>query len=247
MGQVTVNIDDNTPLISEILDTDYGPMIVPHHDINQTGALRKTRKGVHHDRMMLLAGIIASRPDGRVFVDAGANLGAFTMGLAPHVDGWIHAFEPQPIICNMLAGTVALSQRTNIRVHNVCLGDRDYRIEVPQFIYSSSLNFGSIEFGPEQIENLNQNRTKDAERVEFVPMRPLDWYGFQRIDVLKIDVQRMEIPLLAGAAETLERCRPVIFIEWIDNDPGTLIRTLASYGYVVKSDHQDDWLCMYEG
>ena len=230
----------------EILDTDYGPMVVASHDFNQTGALRATRRGVHHDRMVLLAGLLDAMPPDRVAVDAGANLGAFAVPLSAHVGdgGWMHAFEPQPVVFNMLAGSLALTQRVNVRAHNVCLGDVDGRIEVPQYDYHSPMNYGSIEFGPAQVEPLNQARGADPAKVEYVDMRRLDGYGFERLDLMKIDVQRMEIPLLTGAAETLRRCRPVLFVEWIDNDPGTLIRALESHGYRVKSEHVDDWLCV---
>jgi hypothetical protein len=68
-------------------------------------------------------------------------------------------------------------------------------------------------------------------------------YGFRRLDLLKIDVQRMEIPLLRGAAETLARCRPVIFIEWIDHKPEVLRKALAEHGYRVEREVGDDWLC----
>lgn len=231
--------------ICELLDTDYGPMIVPTHDINQTGALRATRKGVHHDRMMLLAGLLDLAPPGRVFVDAGANIGAFTLGIAPHVDdlGWLHAFEPQPVLANMLAGSMALTQRVNIRVHDIALGDSFNSIEVPQFDYGARLNFGSIEFGPEQLEVLTQERRHDPSRLEYARQAPLDAFEFPRIDVMKIDVQRMEIPLLRGAARTLQRCRPILFIEWIDNDRGELARALAAHGYTIAQEVGDDWLC----
>ena len=156
--------------ICALLPTDYGRMIVPLHDINQTGALAATKKGVHHDSVELLASVLKDRPPGRVVVDAGANIGAFTMGLLPSIDeeGWLHAFEPQAVICNMLAGSVALSQRTNIRVHNVCLSRLSGRIEVPKFRYDQRMNFGSIEFGPEQVEQLDQKRDHTPERKEFV-------------------------------------------------------------------------------
>lgn len=236
--------------VAELMDTEYGPMILPCFDINQTGAFRATRRGVHHDRMSLLAGLLDAMPgDGdnnRVVIDAGANVGAFALPLAAHVGprGRVHAFEPQPVLAAMLSGTAALSDRWNIlRVHCVCLGDVDGTIEVPQFDMSRRCNFGSIEFGPKQIELLDQQREHDPARVEHVPLRRLDGYGFPRVDLMKIDVQRMEIPLLAGAAETLRRCRPVLFIEWVDNDPAVLRAALASHGYSVRSAHGDDWLC----
>lgn len=233
--------------VCQILDTDYGPMLVPSNDFNQTQALRDTRKGVHHDRMQLLADLLDRMPADRVVVDAGANLGAFAVPLSAHLGGdggWLHAFEPQPVICQMLAGSLVLTQRVNARAHCVCLGDHDGMIRVPQFDYTSNMNYGSIEFGPEQIEILNQARGNNPAKIEYVDLLRLDWYDFPRLDLMKIDVQRMELQLLEGARETLARCRPVLFIEWIDQDPTTLTNTLVSHGYRISEVVGDDWLCL---
>ena len=228
--------------IAELIDTEYGQMIVPAHDQNQTGALRRTRRGYAHDTVVFMANLIEKMPPGRVMVDAGANIGVFTMGLAPCFEGgWIHAFEPQPILCNMLAGTVALSQRQNIRVHNVCLGRDDSWIEVPRFNYAQTLNFGSIEFGKKQIEQLSQSR---GESIESVELRTLDSYDLERLDFIKIDVQRMEIELLAGARETLLRCKPLMLIEWVDFKDDSLRKALEWHRYeIVQAVAADDWLC----
>ena len=231
--------------IAGLIETEYGRMIVPAFDINQTGAFVSTHRGVHHDRMLILAGLLDEASPGKVYVDAGANIGAFAVPLVQHVDhtGWVHCFEPQPVICNMLAGSMALTQRQNVRVHNVALGGECGFIELPQFDYGVRCNFGSIEFGPTQIEPMGQERGSDPDRVEKITLRTLDSYDLQRLDVFKIDVQRMEIPLLEGARQTLQRCKPVLFMEWIDNDPGTLIRALETHGYYVKQEVGDDWLC----
>lgn len=231
------------PEICTLIDTDYGRMIVPCHDINQTGALVKTGRGVHDASVQLLNGLLDKMPPGRVVIDAGANIGCFTLGMAPYVDGWLHAFEAQPMIANMLAGSVALSQRQNIRVYNVCLGEKPDIVEVPQFRYDQRLNFGSIEFGSEQIEQLDQKRGNDPDMMEYVDVNPLDLYGFQRVDLIKIDVQRMEIPLLKGAKLTLERCRPVLFIEWVGHDLSMLRAAIESFGYRIDREFEDDWLC----
>ena len=234
--------------IATLTETEYGPMILAAHDMNQTRAFVATKRGVHHERMMLLAGILDGCPPGKVYLDAGGNLGAFFIPLAKRVgpEGWAHAFEPQPVICNMLAGSAALTQQVNVRVHNVCLGREDGYVEVPQFRYDSDMNFGSIEFGPVQNEQLNQARTRDPERVEYVDLRRLDSYAFPRVDLFKIDVQQMEFALLDGAEETLKRCRPVLFIEWVGNDRDQLRASLARHGYSVHSEHTDDWLCYPE-
>ena len=84
-------------------------MIVNRNDINQTNALVETGRAFDHDSIESPAQILRECGPNPVLLDIGANLGTYSLGLAPDVgpDGRIHAFEPQRIIFNMLAGSVA--------------------------------------------------------------------------------------------------------------------------------------------
>ena len=200
---------------SLVVSTVYGQMIVNRHDINQTNALFKTGRSIDHVEIALLSQILGGLGDGLTFIDVGANFGTFSLALAPLVGpgGRIHAFEPQRVLFNMLAGTMALNSLTNVYCHNVAVGDRIGEIEVPQFDYHRPLNFGSIEFGPRQREPLTQERGCDPARFETVPLTTLDRFAFPRADLIKIDAEGMEHQVLSGAAATIERCRPVMFVE----------------------------------
>ena len=46
-----------------------------------------------------------------------------------------------------------------------------------------------------------------------VPVFTLDAFGFEDVDYIKIDVEGFEKKVLLGAAETIERCNPLIVIE----------------------------------
>ena len=199
-------------------------MLVNRHDINQTNALLKTGRAVDHEEIELLAKILRLAPPHPVAVDIGANFGTYTLRLAAVAGpgGRIHAFEAQRIISYMLAGSIALNGLTNVICHNVALGDREGEVELPQFDYSRPMNFGSIEFGPEQTEKLHQTRGHDPERREFVPLMRLDRFRLPRLDLIKIDAEGMELQVLDGAAETLARCRPVVYVEFLKSDPDAL-------------------------
>jgi FkbM family methyltransferase len=205
-------------------------MLVNRFDINQTNALLKTGRAVDHEEIELLAHILSLAPPNPVVVDVGANMGTYALRLAAIAGpgGRVHAFEPQRVICNMLAGSVALNGLTNVICHNVALGDREGEVALPQFDYSQPLNFGSVEFGPEQTEKLHQARGHDPAQEEFVPLMPLDRWGLQRLDLIKIDAEGMEVQILDGAAETLARCRPVIYVEFLKSDQKALHARLAA-------------------
>ena len=228
-----------------ILPTAYGQMLVNRNDINQTNALFKTGLAIDHTEIEALATILSVAPPNPIVVDIGANIGTYTLRLAAVAGprGRVHCFEPQRILCNMIAGSVALNGLTNVICHTLAVGAREGIIEVPQFDYRQALNFGSIEFGPEQREPLSQARGYDLAMREFVPVTPLDRFGFTRLDLMKIDAEGMESEVLAGAAETIRRCRPVLYVEFQKSDFEALKRTLQGFGYTLYAV-QMNFLCL---
>lgn len=62
---------------------------------------------------------------GDTFVDAGANIGLYTL-LALSVvgdKGYVHAFEPNPVVAGMLRESLALNAASNVSVHEIGLAD----------------------------------------------------------------------------------------------------------------------------
>jgi FkbM family methyltransferase len=158
---------------------------------------------------------------GSTIVEAGSNIGAHTVPLARLVGnkGLVHAFEPQRIVFQTLCANVALNSLTNVHCHNSAVGDRPGSITVPYVNYEKPNNFGGLSLGEYQ----------EGERV---PVVPLDSLNLTRCDLLKIDVEGMEINVLRGAAETIRKLRPVIYLE---NDrpqnSAALISELLALGY----------------
>ncbi len=228
-----------------IVPTVYGQMLVNRNDINQTNALFKTGKAIDHPEIELLAAILRLAPPDPVVLDVGANMGTYTLRLAAIAGprGRVHSFEPRRILCNMIAGSVALNGLTNVICHTMAVGARDGMLEVPQFDYTAPLNFGSIEFGPEQREPLIQPRGNDPARREFVPIVTLDRFGLGRLDLMKIDAEGMEDEVLQGATETLKRCRPVLYVEFMKSDAAAIKARLQGLGYTLYTV-QMNFLCV---
>lgn len=223
------------PPYNVVIPTEYGPMVVNRNDLNQTNALFKTGRAVDHADITLLSGILGSLGSDHVFVDIGANFGTYTMAMARVVGprGKVHAFEAQRLIFNTLVGSVALNSFEHVHCHNMAVGGHIGEIEIPQFNYNEPMNFGSVEFGSEQRELLPQSRQHRPERVEMVPLVTLDSFAFPRVDMIKIDVEGMEMEVLDGAEETLRRCRPILYIEVLKVDPVKLRQRIEAMGYLV--------------
>lgn len=141
-----------------------------------------------------------------VVVEAGANIGLHTLPLARAVGsgGRVIAFEPQRIIFQILCANLALNGIANVLIRNEAVGDNnqtdgDQWIHVPPVDYSSPVNFGGIELGG-----------KIGERVR---VTAIDSLNLSRLDLLKADVEGMELFCLKGAATTIRRLRPILYVE----------------------------------
>lgn len=162
---------------------------------------------------------------GDVVVEAGANIGAHTVPLAKHVraEGRVYAFEPQRILFQTLCANVALNSLTQVICRHAAVGDREGTIQVPLLDYDRTNNFGGLALGA-------------YHEGEKVPLLPLDGLDLPRCDLLKIDVEGMELEVLKGAQATVDRHRPVIYAE---NDRAARSRQLIEC--LISWDYQLFW------
>jgi FkbM family methyltransferase len=158
---------------------------------------------------------------GAIVVDAGANFGAFTLYFANAVGpmGRVYAFEPQRSLFHILCGNLALNGLANVTAVHAALGGQSGTTLVPAVDYATDGNFGGIALATGAA----------GERVD---VRTIDGLRLPHCRLLKIDVEGMEIEVLAGASETLARCQPFLYVE---NDrpakSAELIQWLLDRGY----------------
>lgn len=83
-----------------------------------------------------------------------------------------------------------------------------------------------------------------------IPMTTIDSFGFSDVDLICLDVEGHELAALEGAANTLDRCRPVVMLEekplpHMRRGEHTKAREfLESLGYRVHAHiHRDVILC----
>jgi FkbM family methyltransferase len=139
---------------------------------------------------------------GNVAVDVGANLGAHTLFFANAVGryGRVYAFEPQRIIFQTLCANMALNSVTNAYCFPMAVGERAGSIVVPMLDPENVNNFGGLELG-------------QFSEGETVPMITLDSLDLPQCRLIKVDVEGMEVGVLKGARATIDRCRPVLYVE----------------------------------
>lgn len=172
--------------------------------------------------------------DGVLALDCGANVGVHTLEWARHMHGWgqVLAFEPQERIYYALAGNIALNNCFNASARWAALGKENITIRIPMPDYSQPASFGSLElFQTERTEFIGQPVSYDAERMTPVQQLSIDSLALPRVDLMKVDVEGMEMDVLHGASDTLVRQRPVLVVEVIKSDRNQIKAFLRGLGY----------------
>lgn len=172
--------------------------------------------------------------DGVIAVDGGANIGVHTIEWSRHMHGWgeVTAFEAQETVFYALAGNIALNNCLNARARHAALGAGVGHLDIPKPNYLLPASFGSLELragaNNEFIGQKISYEAKDCTRVSLVSV---DSLGLARLDLLKIDVEGMELDVLQGANSALARLKPILIVEAIKADRKQIESVLAQQDY----------------
>src|SRR5579859_1505250 len=126
--------------------------------------------------------------EGDVAVDVGANIGSHTVAMARLVGprGTVVAFEPQRVVFQTLCANVANNSLANVFCYPSAVGERESVILVPPLEPRARQNFGAFSVGG----------YKQGEPIGVVK---LDDFPLRSCQLIKIDVEGMELAVLRGA------------------------------------------------
>ncbi|MDR3152804.1 MAG: FkbM family methyltransferase [Deltaproteobacteria bacterium] len=148
-------------------------------------------------------GVFEARP-GDVVIDAGGYIGdtALYFDSAVQPDGAVYVFEPNRDIVPVLRGNIALNGRRNVTVVEKGLSDEAGRSLLVQdfagsFVPSAGEAPGSSGAVPIELTTIDG----------FVESE-----GLARLDMIKMDIEGLEIPALRGARDSIARFRPKLAI-----------------------------------
>jgi FkbM family methyltransferase len=150
--------------------------------------------------------------DVQVVFDIGANCGAASVHLARHYpDAVVHAFEPGSEPRAILERNAR--RWPNVRVHPFGLHSSDQT--VPLYQGDGDTGLGSV-----------FHRSVNLSQSELVELRAGGQWaaeqGIERIDVLKVDVEGCEVPVLESLADLL----PTVKVLYLEYDSREARRTL---------------------
>lgn len=165
--------------------------------------------GTYEDEINKLIRI--SLKPGCIAMDIGANIGLQSLRMSACVskDGKIFAFEPLTHLQEKLKNNIVLNNVSNIVVFPYALSDnvRDEEFKINKGVWNQG-TFSIDHKGTGGESQLVAIRVAD----ELPEIRRLD-----RLDLIKIDVEGFEYPVLRGLKNTLQKHRPRIIFEYDDN------------------------------
>ena len=234
---MSFNIGDK-PRRNLLVSTDQGTMIVNRWD-SDTNGVGHSQWLMDHGNVSTIEADTCIRalegiPQPRIF-DIGANIGTFTTWMAAVFPGGrVYSFEPQRAVFQMLTGNVAINNLYNVYTYNMGLGAEDTYIEFQEPNYFKHCDFGTFTLNTtEYVERTDDTMVVEIRTVDSF----MSTYQIDRVDLLKIDVEGMDLDVLRGAHNTIRKFLPKIFIEHSNNVVSIkdqILEVLDPYGYACE-------------
>lgn len=144
---------------------------------------------------------------GDIVIDAGANIGIFTMFAAAYRKAKVYAFEPVPHIFEALGNNIRINEVESL-VTAVKAGLSDSQGMCNMLIDDNVSRAGT--FLPSRAEGFKNERVIESQ------VTTIDKYveenHIPKVDFIKADIEGFERNMLRGAVETLKRDRPKLAI-----------------------------------
>ncbi len=146
----------------------------------------------------------------QVVVDVGANFGDSAIWWSKAFGAKVVAFEPLGNVFNVLEENIKLNN-ADVTAYNTALGN------------------GELLYGrPEGNMFISGGNAK-------IRTERLDSYSFDRVDILKVDVEGFEMSVLLGAENTIRKFKPRIIIETHSKELRKKCHSfLSNIGYSLK-------------
>lgn len=182
------------------------------------GIEREQSRGLFFEAMELEELRKVVRPGAHV-VDVGANTGNHTIFFAgPMKAASVLPFEPLPAAADALRASVMRNGLENVDLSRLGVGvsDRGGRMRL---VFSGRGGLGATSLEPDPAGEIS--------------VATLDSMVSDRVDLLKIDVEGMEMSVLAGSRELIQQWKPLIFIEIANRNTPALMEWLKDADYRV--------------
>uniref|UniRef100_A0A6C0LDY6 Methyltransferase FkbM domain-containing protein n=1 Tax=viral metagenome TaxID=1070528 RepID=A0A6C0LDY6_9ZZZZ len=162
-------------------------------------------------------------------IDLGGNIGTSTLLMSEVLSNNCKIFTFEPIYDDILFKNIIDNNLNDkIELYPYGVGNKQEILKMKKVIFNSNINFGAMSI----IHNLENN--DDSLEINIVP---LDYFKFENVSVIKIDVEAMEIQVLEGSYELIKCCKPTIIIETYQIDEfkeSEIFKKLIDLGYNIN-------------
>lgn len=171
---------------------------------------------------------------GDVFVDAGANIGFYTIVAAQLVgpSGRVIAFEMMPPTLERLQRHIAMNDAGNVSAMGLALADRDGEVLIAT---SAPDKFGQASIVAKAADGVRYLRYEVATTTLDTALADVG-----DIALIKMDLEGAEYLALCGATAVLQRTRAVLF-ETNDRD-SRIFALFEAAGFAIEPVDANDWL-----
>ncbi|MEM1510108.1 MAG: FkbM family methyltransferase [Candidatus Bathyarchaeia archaeon] len=175
---------------------------------------------------------------GDIIVDCGAYVGLYSIisSKLSGNDGKVVSIEPVPDTFELLKKNIQLNKLKNVRLFNIALADREGEAElfIPKFSAAGSTFF------------LNHLHVQEVKEYTKVRVRVVSFDEFTRnelkdidhINIMKIDTEGAELPILHGMQNSLKRKfidKLIIEIHKAVTSPKQVISFLIDNKYIIDA------------
>ncbi len=161
---------------------------------------------------------------GAVIVDVGANTGNHTVFFAAVLKAEkVIPIEPNPVSIGFLKAVVTANRLANVDLSRLGVG------------VGARLSSARLHTGRRGHLGTASLLAGDGD----IPVRTLDTLIEERVDLLKIDVESMEVEVLEGARELIMRDRPLILVEVADENIMSFLDMTQKVGYKTEEIFAD--------
>lgn len=211
-----------------LIASDHGSMIVSRLDWQASPTDKNSAWGIgcellengcyQKDEVDCAVGLLNLRHryhgPGVTAIDGGANIGVHTIEWAKAMTGWgqVVAVEAQERVYYALAGNIALNNCFNACALHGALAAADGRMTmpVPDYLVPGSLGGLELKKVPWTYD-IGQKIVDEC----FVRCIAIDSLSLERCDLIKLDIEGMEMEALEGAESTIQSLHPILHIEHI--------------------------------
>jgi len=133
------------------------------------------------------------------------NIGTTTLLMSEVLSNNCKIFTFEPIYSDILFKNILDNNLTDkVVIYPYGVGDEIKTLKIKPINLSDNINFGGISI----INSLEDKY--DSYKIDIVPV---DYFNFENISLIKIDVEHMEIEVIEGCLNLIKTCKPTIIIE----------------------------------